>query len=410
MTNVVGIIGEYNPFHNGHKYHLEQAKKIANADYSIAIISGNFVQRGNVSIVDKWTKAEMALKNGVDLVLELPTIYSVSSAENFALGAIKILNSLNIVDYVAFGSELGDLGVLDKFANIYYHQPREYITLLNHELSKGLSYPKARENATLMYLGDIRRYANVLSSPNNILGIEYLKALKRTRSLMRPITIKRENVGYNELGSKNNFASATSIREMINSNNLSKLPYVMPAESYRVLYQSFKKGHYVKDLSRFEKEIIFTLRKMSLQEISNLPDVSEGLEYSIKNAANSCNTLDEFMNIIKTKRYTNTRIQRILVYALLGITKSDMKLSTKVNPYIRVLGFNQKGKELLSVISNSKTNTEMITSVKKYMDNIANKNLKHLLDIDIRATNIYTIGYQKDSWSNLDYTHNMIIL
>ncbi len=410
MTNVVGIIGEYNPFHNGHKYHLEQSKKIANADYSIAVISGNFVQRGNVSLVDKWTKAEMAIANGVDLVIELPTPYSISSAENFALGAIKILDSLNIVDYVSFGSEFGDLSVLDKFADIFYRQPAEYVSLLNHELSKGISFPKARENAILMYLNNIRKYANILSSPNNILGIEYLKALKKTKSLIRPITIKRENVGYNELGITNHFASATSIREMICSNRLSKLPYTMPRDSYKILYHAFQKGHYVKDLARFEKEIIYTLRKMSLQEIANLPDVSEGLEHAIKNAANSCNTLEEFMNIIKTKRYTSTRIQRILSYALLGITKADMKLSTKVNPYIRVLGFNQKGKELLSVISNSKKNTDVITSVKKYMDSSPNKNLKHLLDIDIRATNIYTIGYQKDSWSNLDYTHNMIIL
>lgn len=411
MTNVVGIIGEYNPFHNGHKYHLEESKRILNADYSVAVISGNFVQRGNVSIVDKWTKAEMALSNGIDLVIELPTIYSISSAENFAYGAIKTLDSLNIVDYVSFGSEFGNLDVLDKFADIFYRQPSEYVSILNHELSKGISFPKARENAVLMYLNDIRKYSNVLSSPNNILGIEYLKALKKSKSHIRPLTIKRGNVGYNEIGISNNFASATSIRNMIINNKLSKLPYVMPKETYKILYDSFQKGHYVKDISRFEKEIIYTLRKMSLAEIANLPDVVEGLEHSIKNAANSCNTLNEFINIIKTKRYTTTRIQRILIYALLGITKKDMKESTKNIPYIRVLGFNKKGKELLSVISNSNKNTDVITSVKKYFDyGNPSKYSKNMLNIDINATNIYTIGYQKDSWSNLDYTHNMVIL
>ena len=411
MTNVVGIIGEYNPFHNGHKYHLEESKRILNADYSVAVISGNFVQRGNVSIVDKWTKAEMTLSNGIDLVIELPTIYSISSAENFAYGAIKTLDSLNIVDYVSFGSEFGNLDVLDKFADIFYRQPSEYVSILNHELSKGISFPKARENAVLMYLNDIRKYSNVLSSPNNILGIEYLKALKKSKSHIHPLTIKRENVGYNEIGISNNFASATSIRNMIINNKLSKLPYVMPKETYKILYNSFQKGHYVKDISRFEKEIIYTLRKMSLAEIANLPDVVEGLEHSIKNAANSCNTLNEFMNIIKTKRYTTTRIQRILIYALLGITKKDMKESTKNIPYIRVLGFNKKGKELLSVISNSNKNIGVITSVKKYLDyGNPSKYSKNMLNIDINATNIYTIGYQKDSWSNLDYTHNMVIL
>ena len=182
----------------------------------------------------------------------------------------------------------------------------------------------------------------------------------------------------------------------------------MPPNSYRILYNTILKGHYVKDISNFEKEILYKLRSMTLQEISNLPDVSEGLEHAIKNAANSCNTLSEFMNIIQTKRYTNTRIQRILLYALLGITKSDMKMSQKAQPYARVLGFNSKGRDILSAISNNQ-NIQVITSVKKFMDLSNNKNLIHMLNTDINATNIYTLGYQKDSWANLDYTHNMII-
>ena len=351
----------------------------------------------------------MALANGIDLVIELPTIYSISSAENFAYGAVKILNSLNVVDYISFGAESCDLEVLEKFADILYKEPTEYVSLLKHELSMGLAYPKARENALLMYLNNIRKYANVLSNPNNILAIEYLKALKKLKSPIKPIAIKRINVGYNDLGVNNNFASATAIREMIKSNKPAGMSKLMPANSYRILYNSILKGHYVKDLSNFEKEILYTLRKMSIKEIANLPDVSEGLENSIKNAANSCNTLDEFMNIIKTKRYTATRIQRILVYALLGITKSDMKDSFKTSPYIRVLGFNNKGKDLISVLSHSNPNLNIITSVKKYIDSNPNKNLLSMLNTDINATNVYTLGYEKDSWANLDYTHNLII-
>lgn len=409
MTNVLGIIGEYNPFHNGHKYHLEESKKLAKANYTIAVISGNFVQRGNISLVDKWTKANMAIANGIDLVIELPTIYSISSAENFAYGAIKILDSLNIVDYISFGCELCNIDVLEKIADVLYKEPTEFISLLNHELSKGLSFPKARENALLMYLNDIRRYANVLSSPNNILAIEYLKSLKKLKSIIKPISIKRQNVGYNDINIKNNYASATAIREMIKNNRISGLENLIPYNSYKILYNTFAKGHYVKDISKFEKEIIYILRRMSISEIANLPNVSEGLEHSIKNAANSCNTLSEFINIIKTKRYTQTRIQRILLYALLGITKDDMKLSFKTKPYIRVLGFNSKGKELISVISRSNPNLDIITSVKKYLDSSPNKNHLNMLNIDINSTNIYTLGYAKDSWSNLDYTHNMII-
>lgn len=409
MTNVVGIIAEYNPFHNGHAYHLEKAKELAKADYVIAVISGNFVQRGNVSLINKWDKANMALAEGADLVIELPTVYSISSAENFAYGAIKILNSLNIVDYIAFGTELDDINILDKCADILYREPQKFVNLLNHELSKGLSFPKARENALLMYLNDIRTYSNVLSSPNNILAIEYLKALKKLRSHITPISIKRKNAGYNDLEITNNFASATAIRKKIIDNKPAGLSKLMPANSYRILYNSIQKGHFVKDIKSFEKEILYVLRKMSIKEISNLPDVSEGLEHAIKNAADSCNTIEEFMNIIKTKRYTNTRIQRILLYALLGITKDDMKNSTKVQPYIRVLGMNKKGKDLISVISHSNPNLNIITSVKKYLDSTPNKTLQNMLNIDINATNTYTLGYEKDSWSNLDFTHNMII-
>jgi len=409
MVNVVGIIGEYNPFHNGHVYHLEKTKEKANADYVISIISGGFVQRGNISLIDKWSKADMALSNGVDLVLELPTIYSISSAENFAYGAVKILNSLNIVDYLSFGSEFCDIDVLEKIADVLYKEPSEFITLLNHELSKGLSFPKARENALLMYLNDIRKYANILSSPNNILAIEYLKALKKLKSPIKPIAIKRVNVGYNDLETNNNFASATAIRKKIIDNKPAGISKLMPPNSYRILYNCIKKGHYIKDITTFEKEIIYTLRKMSIKEIANLPDVAEGLEHSIKNAADSCNTLQEFINIVKSKRYTTTRIQRILLYALLGITKENMKASFKVQPYIRVLGMNEKGKELLSTISRSNPKLNIITSVKKYIDSNPNKDLQSMLNIDINATNIYTLGYPKDSWSNLDFTHNMII-
>lgn len=191
MDNVLAIIGEYNPFHNGHLYHLNESKKIAQADYTIAIMSGNFVQRGDVSIVDKWTKTKMALRNGIDLVLELPCIYSISSAENFALGAIKTLNSLKIVDMLSFGCENDDISVLKAFADILTDEPDEYKSILNHELSKGVSFPKARETALLLYLNDIRKSANVLSSPNNILAIEYLKALNITKSTIDPISIPR---------------------------------------------------------------------------------------------------------------------------------------------------------------------------------------------------------------------------
>lgn len=410
MSRVLGIIAEYNPFHNGHLYHIAKSKQETGAQYVIAVISGNFVQRGNTSIINKWTKARMALLNGADLVIELPTIYSISSAENFAEGAIKILNSLGVVDTLSFGMEANDISTLNNIANVLYNEPKEYVTMLSHELSKGNSYPKARENALLLYLNDIKRYANVLSGSNNILGIEYLKALRKTKSTITPVGIKREKVLYNDKYIVDEFASATAIRKMLMTKELNDISKVMPRNSYLLLGEELKKGHYVIDIARFEKEIIYTLRKMSVQDIAKLPDVSEGLENSLKNAADSCNTLKDLINIVKTKRFTQTRIQRILLYCLLGITKKQMETSRKVIPYARVLGFNNKGKELISEMMKLNPKLNIVTSVKKYIDTVANKNLKEMLDIDILATNIYTLGYFADSYSNLDYTNKIEIL
>ncbi len=410
MGRVLGIIAEYNPFHNGHLYHIARAKQETNAQYIIAVISGNFVQRGNTSIVNKWVKARMALLNGVDLVIELPSVYSISSAENFAEGAIKIFNSLGVVDTISFGMETSDISTLNNIANVLYNEPKEYLTMLNHELKKGNSFPKARENALMVYLNDIKRYANVLSGSNNILAIEYLKAIKKTKSTINPVGIKREKVLYNDKYIVDEFASATAIRKMLMTNQLDDISKVMPRNSYLKLGEELKNGHYVIDLSRFAREIIYTLRKMSIADIAKLPDVSEGLDTSIKNAADSCNTLEELINIVKTKRFTQTRIQRILLYALLGIDKKKMETSRKITPYVRILGFNNKGKELISEMMRINPKLNVITSVKKYIDDVANKNLKEMLETDILATNIYTLGYHSDSYSNLDYTNKIEIL
>jgi predicted nucleotidyltransferase len=410
MSRVLGIIAEYNPFHNGHLYHIAKSKEETGAQYVVAVISGNFVQRGNTSIVNKWTKARMALLNGADLVIELPTVYSISSAENFAEGAIKILNSLGIVDTLSFGMEAKDISTLNNIANVLYSEPKEYVTILSHELKKGNSFPKARENALMMYLNDIKRYANIMAGSNNILGIEYLKALKRTKSTINPVGIKREKVLYNDKYIVDEFASATAIRKMLMTKQLGDISKVMPRNSYLLLGEELKKGHYVIDISRFEKEIIYNLRRMSIEDIAKLPDVSEGLENSIKNAADSCNTIEELINIVKSKRFTQTRIQRILLYSLLGITKKQMDISRKIVPYVRVLGFNNKGKELISEMMRLNPKLNVITSVKKYIDTVANKNLKEMLETDILATNVYTLGYYSDSYSNLDYTNKIEIL
>ncbi len=410
MGKVLGIVGEYNPFHNGHLYHLEQAKKKTHSNYTVAVMSGNFTQRGSTSLIDKWSKAEAAIKSGIDLIIELPVIYATSSAENFADGAIKILNSLKVVDYISFGAENSDLETLKQISDILDTEPREYKSVLTRELKTGISFPKARENALMTYLGGDKKYENIISSPNNILGVEYLKALKNQKSKIEPVAIERYEAGYNDNTYTDNIASATAIRNIVKNGGFDILRKLLPPDSYTILMENIKQGHIVPDLSVFEKEIIFNLRYMSLEEIADLPDVSEGLESAIKKAADSCNNLEDFFNIIQSKRYTNTRIQRILLYSLLGITKREMLISKKTMPYVRVLGLNKRGKYLISEIAKANPKLEIVTSVKRFLDSNVNKNLKTMIDIDNFSTDVYTIGYQFDSASKLDFTKKIIVV
>ena len=287
-------------------------------------------------------------------------------------------------------------------------EPNEYTNILNHELKKGISFPKARENAVMMYLNDIKQYANILTGANNILAIEYLKAIKKLKSKLNPIGIRREKVLYNDEIIIDDFASATAIRKMIATGQFEEIQKVMPKSSYALLADELRRGHYVLDLSKFQKEIIYNLRKMKVGDIAQLADVSEGLENAIKNAANSCNNVVDFVNIVKCKRYTQTRIQRILIYALLGITSEKMMTSKKTTPYARILGFNEKGKKLISQIVKHNKRAQIVTSVKKYMDESKNKALKEMLETDIFATNVYTLGYESEYWSKLDYTNKLI--
>ena len=406
MDGILGIVSEYNPFHNGHLHHLQKSKELTKTDFSVVVMSGNFVQRGDTSLVNKWVKTEMALEAGVDLVIELPTVYAISSAENFADGAVKILNSLGVVDFISFGSEIGEIAPLNDVANILYQEPKEFSSLITAQLKSGLSYPRAREIALSQFFGNSKRYSEILNNPNNILGIEYLKSLKKHRSHITPLTIKRDYSDYNSKQVKKGIASATAIRTMVQ--NKKNVHYLVPYETYELLDKEINYGKIISSLSCFEKEIIYTLRRMTLSEIANLPDVSEGLENKIKMAANTCNKLDDLIKNIKSKRYTQSRIQRILLYALLNISSKDISSSRRVNPYIRVLGFNKHGKRIISAIAAANPKLNIIVSVKKFMENSNNNTLRNMISKDILATNIYTLGYEKDPIANLDYTHKVI--
>ncbi|MFZ5988306.1 MAG: nucleotidyltransferase [Bacillota bacterium] len=415
---VLGLIVEYNPFHNGHLYHIEQSRKISSADCVVCVMSGNFIQRGEPAIINKWARAKMALLSGVDLVIELPLPYAVSSAEYFAYGAVKILHDIGIIDCICFGSETGSIKELDIVAQILIDEPESYRTLLKEELDKGLSYPVSRESALRKYLATNGVLAynieEIIGSSNNILGIEYLKALKRLKSSIEPLTIKRINNKYNSEDITGSISSATSIRKhILNSLGSPKediLETVLPKASLDILREEIELGRGPVFTQDYEQIITAILRKMTADQIKTFPYVSEGLENRIKNAANLTGTFEELVDSISTKRYTKTRIQRILMSILAGITVNDLDLFNRYGgpQYARVLGFNNKGKQLMSLIKQN----SIMPLVLKTADFIKSCNplLKRMLELESLATDMYVIGYKNPDFRNSgqEFTQNII--
>ena len=401
MGKRIGIIAEYNPFHNGHLYQIQKAKELTGADTVIAVMSGNFTQRGETSLINKFEKAKIALQNEVDMVIELPTIYSISSAENFALGGIKILNEIGNIDYLVFGIEEENLEKLQAIADVLVNEDDEFKRNIKEELDKGNSYPKAREIALKKVLSS-ENVENIMQKPNNILAIEYLKALKTTNSKIKPIAVKRKNTMHNDENINENYASGTYIRKLFIENNFDEISKVVPKYTYERLLELKNQGTYVSSINDFSDIVIYKIRTMTKEEISQIADVNEGLENIIKLASTTCKTIDEIIDKVSTKRYTKTRISRILTYILLDITKSEIEQSKNANPYIRVLGINKKFEGILKTINNDK----LITSLKKFEENNGEN---QLLNIDKKATEIYTIKYPKSVQANLDYTSKFII-
>lgn len=379
---ITGIITEYNPFHKGHEYHLQNAKYHTNAEGIVCVMSGNFMQRGIPAIVDKWKRAEMAIKNGVDLVLELPLVYSISSAEHFAFGSVSLLNSLGIVDHLYFGSEEGNIDTLDDIAEVLVSEPYEYKSRLKNNLNLGLPFHLSRANALNDYL-NCNDVFNVLSNSNNILGIEYIKALRTLNSLIIPKTLKREGSSYNNSNLDSLFSSATSIRKHLRENSLSELINVLPQVSYDILYDLSCSGYpftFEEDMFKYIKYKFLTNEKSLLK----LPDISEGLENRILKEILNSNSLNELILNSKSKRYTYTRINRILAQSFLNLEDFDLfNLSKMPAPYARVLGFNSMGRNMLKNIK-SKDNINVITKVPK-------NNLCDHMKIDILGTKAYSL-------------------
>lgn len=405
--NLLGLIVEYNPFHNGHLYHLNESKKITNATHTIAVMSGNFMQRGTPALLDKFTRAEMAVRNGVDLVVELPTLYACQSAEIFAHGGISLLNSLNCVNSICFGSEIGDIDILYLISKILIDEPINFKIKLKDYLDKGLPFPKARASALFYYITENKLYdtseedlLNMLNSPNNILGIEYIKSILKLNSKIKPYTINRINSGYNSLNVNDSICSASAIRNALKNNSLNTINYTMPKDTYDIINRVIESGFNLV----YNEDFYQILSSIIIRDKDNLTDyfeVNEGIENKIYNSIFKCHNIETLQNEIKSKRYTMTKISRTLNNIMLGIKGGDiLKTKDLTNiPYVRVLAFNEKGCEILKEIKKN-SEIEVITKfskIKYINSNIFNT----LINYDIKATNMYNLIYYKDNFDML---------
>lgn len=368
-----GIVVEYNPFHNGHKYHLQKTKELNPNNIIIAVMSGDFVQRGEPSIIDRWTKTKMALANGVDLVIELPVFYSSQSAEIFAKGAVGILEELKCESMV-FGSESGKINELKRISTL--QESEEFKIKLKERLKSGDSYPTAHSSTMKEILGE-----SELNS-NDILGLEYIKAIRYWKSSIIPMTLKREKVGYHDTNIVGDFASATKIREHLKKNE--EISSIVTQESLNTL-KEYSNFTYMENFYPF---IRYELIKNS-NNLSDIQDMEIGFENRLLENAIKFINYDEFFKSISNRRYTTGRVQRVLTHTLLAFTTNITEEVKKSIPYVRVFGFNSKGREYLSYLKKF-DNSKIITSYKKMNENFSPE-VCSLIEFNERSSQIYRL-------------------
>ncbi len=336
---VAGIIAEYNPFHNGHAFLAEKARK-AGFSNVVAVMSGNFVQRGEPALMHHSVRTRAALECGVDLVLQLPAVYAASGAQSFAQAGVRILDRLGCVDALVFGSECGDTEKIVSAASLIYGEKIKPI--ISEELEKGITFASARENALRKLNGE---YADIIQSPNNILGVEYAAALERIGSSIMPITYGRAGVSHDSDCEAGGFASASLIRDKIRAGE--SVEALVPAKAAEI----YKKSD-IADIGEIENAILYKMRTVTAEELAKTPDVSEGIENRIISAAKQATNLNELYMLAKTKRYTHARIRRIILNCFLNVTAEDLQIPA---PYIRVTGFNERGAQIIRAAKDTAT-------------------------------------------------------
>ena len=402
--NLLGLIVEYNPFHNGHKYHLEKSKEITNATHTVAIMSGSFSQRGEPAFFDKYTRAEMAVKNGVDLVIELPTLYACQSAEIFSHGAVATLNSLNCVNSLCFGSEEGNIDILQTISEILVKEPSDFKTTLKNFLDEGIVFPVARSKALYEYIKNNHllelsedELQQVLNSSNNILGIEYIKSLIKLNSSIKPYTITRIASKYNSTDIESNICSATAIRNSLKDNtDLKLIENVVPLHTFNEINHKINTNFN----PVFDYMFYDLLSSTIIRDVDNLTkyfEVNEGIENKIYSNVFTSKNLEELINSTKSKRYTMTKIKRTLNNILLGINRDDVIKVKDLDrvPYIRILAFNNKGREIIKKIKTS-SDIEIITKFSK-ISHVDDPIFDTLIKYDLKSSNMYNLIYYKNN-------------
>ena len=436
IMKVTGIIAEYNPFHKGHKYQIDYCKKKLNSDYVIVAMSGDYVQRGTPALLPKHVRAEMALRCGADLVLEMPVSVSTASAEAFAMGGVSMLDGLHIVDSLCFGSEYGEVSALMELAEILVEEPEEYRQLLKEFLSNGLSFPSARCQALTEYFknphnftGDdfdgvltplLNQIVQILNSPNNILGIEYCKALLRLKSNIKPVTLKRQGMGYHETLAETDgsdrfsctdgstFASASAIRELLKATltpeTISRIASQVPDETSLLLASSLQRNGFLTE-DALDPLLSYCILKENADSFCSYLDVSRDLAERIMNRSNELNGFLQAASFLKTKELTQSRIQRALLHIILGIREVPATV-----PYARVLGFRRESITLLKEIKDS-SSIPLITKLAD-ANSLLDESGRSLLYETVFSSNLYEKLLCRKNGRNFvhEYQKQLVIL
>ena len=418
---VVGIIAEYNPFHNGHKYQIDKIKKETGADFCIIAMSGNFLQRGVPAICDKFTRAEMALKCGADLVIEIPTLWATASAEYYAHAGVALLASTGVVTHIAFGAETDDLDGLLQVSSILKEEPDVYRAVLANSIRTGNAFPVARKNAliTSLPLFPAEKLDELLDNPNNILALEYLKAMPDS---IQPILIKREGAGYHDTEIDTELPSASAIREAIFGNkdngavsadvdSLDSISKAMPQESF-VLLKNAMKCNQVIETNDFSDALGYCLLSQSHNGFAAFADCNQDFSNRIKNNLNNYVLFEDFVDTLKTKDMTYTRVNRNLLHILLGIKQSDYTIGRAIGfaPYLRILGFKNASSSLLSSIKRE-ASVPLISKAadaSTQLDYETNK----FFEKDVFASNLYYqhVARKSKTKPKNEYTNQIVII